>query len=394
MALSQVSGMTGLQEEQPGVEELLDIADKYLQQGDYSKAVESYMRVVDIAREPINLSRAYFGLSLSYYFLQDLTVSEEWIRKVLEVDPEKEISVLFYPRSFVELFFKIKEEKEEKPRQEVKPKEEVIPEKVPVRKTGEPEVSIPRMRVEQAVKEIEIKKGRSWELDVHYSMWSIDLVMNMLEGPANDKIGDELSKTITSEITDKYPYLVKGNYEQNIDLDSGGSNYGIEIRYYPQGEKGSFSLGLSFEQTKVKLSLLGNVKQEFQDGSYGEAEASGFIEASLFSTNLSFRWDINPSWRVTPYFVLGFGVAPLKGKISYSYTGNYYWAGPQESIHESVDKTLKEFEEDIEVNIPNILFILQVNFGLKGEIFENFFLKMEAGFWDGFIIRGGLAYRF
>jgi len=390
-------GLAEVQEENTTVEGLLSYAEKLCQDGEYNRAVEIYLRAVDQAQRKIDLSRAYLGLSLSFYYLRDLTNTEKWIRKVLEVDPKKEISILFYPQSFVELFFRIKEEEKEiivkvpeKKQAEVKEQSEENLEN----KIAKPDISTLPSTIDAGVTKLEKGKEGNWEIEVHYSLWTIDMIIGLVEGRVNEEAEEELSKEISKQITKNHITLKKDNYEQDLKLDSSGSNYGFGIRFYPKGKKGSFSLGLSFEQTKIKLSFQGQAKQEFKDGSYAEADAGGFFEASLFSTNLSFRWDMKPSWRVTPYFVLGFGLAPLKGNVSYFYSGSYYWAGPQESIEYSELKTLKELEEEIDYNIPSIFFILQMNFGIRGEILPNFYIRAEAGFWDGLLFRGGLAFKF
>jgi len=393
---SSTFGLASQQQESTKSEEFLSQADKYYQKGEYSKAVESYLKAANIAQRKIDLSRAYFGLSLSFFYLRDLTTTEKWIRKVLEVDPKKEISVLFYPRSFVQLFYQVKEKVEKEKIGQVKKPVEIKEqtEKTLLPKRPQAVVSA----VESKAKDLENMMGEekrgNWEIDVHFSLWSADPMMGLFEGRVNEEIEEQLSKEISNQIRENHLSLIKADYEQSIVLDTSGSNYGLEIRFYPKGRGSSFSLGLSIEQTRIKLSFQGQARQDFTDGSYGDADAEGIFETTLFSTNLSFRWDMKPSWRVTPYFVFGFGLAPLKGEFSYSYLGNYNWAGPPESIQDSESKTLKELEEEIDFNIPNIFPILQLNFGVKGEVAPNFYLKAEAGFWNGFLFRGGLAFRF
>ena len=101
-----------------------------------------------------------------------------------------------------------------------------------------------------------------------------------------------------------------------------------------------------------------------------------------------------PHWPVYPYFVLGFGIGALKGEFGYNYTGTYTWTGPSEQIENQVTKTLKEAEEEIDVNLPNIFPLFQAGFGLRIQILPALHLKGEASFWNGFILRAGAAFRF
>lgn len=228
-------------------------------------------------------------------------------------------------------------------------------------------------------------KGK-WEFNMHYSSWSLNLLKGMIEDMVNDAIEDEFKEQILAE----HPNLIESYYSQDVSFDSSGNNYGFEIRFYPGGEKGSFSIGFSIEKTKMELSLDGNVRDEFTDGSYADLQANGNFIMEPLSYNISFRWDIKPSWRVRPYFTFGFGVAPLNGNTSYSLIGNFYNAneGRLESEIIEGEENLKDIKD-----IPSIVPIVQLNFGIKGEITKNFHLLIDAGIWNGFLLRGGLSFR-
>ena len=233
-----------------------------------------------------------------------------------------------------------------------------------------------------------------FEIGIHFSHWSIDLLVGILDDEFSKRIAKEVKKDVAGKIRDIYPLIHDIDFDHNLKFDSGGSNYGLEIRYYPQGKQGSFSLGFSFEKNKMKISLEGPVEVNFSDNSYAQVESTGYIEMNPFTTNLSFRWDTKPSWKVTPYFVMGVGIAALNGNISYTYDGPYYWQGPQFNIYENRLETFKEAEEEIDFNIPNIFILLQINIGIRAEIVPHLNLNAEAGIWNGFILRGGLSYRF
>ncbi|MFQ5722398.1 MAG: hypothetical protein ACE5GI_07885, partial [Candidatus Aminicenantales bacterium] len=118
----------------------------------------------------------------------------------------------------------------------------------------------------------------------------------------------------------------------------------------------------------------------------------------------SFRWDIVPSSPIHPYITFGVGMAGgtalEEATMTYSYTGDLT-IGEEESEHyENVEtKSVKEVkdeleEEGVEFFIPSFFPFIQLNLGLKGEITNNLHLLVDAGIWDGFLIRGAVAFRF
>jgi tetratricopeptide (TPR) repeat protein len=404
LALSRAFAVPIIQEKNVRVETLLAQADAALQKGEYKSAIDSYLEAKNLAENKIDLSRAYFGLSLSYFYLRDMVNAKTWIRKVLEVDPQKEISTLFYPETFVQLFGESKREFEvgqisspepstAKGTEEIKAAEKAPPSKslAPlVKPEASKQLGPGKRSIFPSLKELAGK----WEVEVHYGSWSLNPIKGLFESKITDKLTKELRDDVLTKIRKSHMPLVELKYEQNVVLDSDGSNYGMEFRYYPRGHEGSFSLGLSFEKTNIKLRLTGPVKQEFTNGSYTQVESDGYLETNPFTTDLSFRWDFKPLWRVSPYFVFGIGLASLNGNIGYSYTGNYYFNGAKEPISDSDAKNFKEAEEEIDFNIPNIFPLLQISFGLRGEIYHGLTLRVEAGIWDGIVFRGGIAYRF
>jgi hypothetical protein len=236
--------------------------------------------------------------------------------------------------------------------------------------------------------------SEKFEIGIHYGPWTLKPISNIFEDELIEGISKEIRKKIRAELSDKYPALVESGYEDDLGFGTSGSNFGLEIRYYPKGKSGSFSIGFSLERTSIKIKTSGTVRQNYADGTFAEVDASGYITTSPLTTNLSFRWDTNPSWRVSPYFVMGFGLAALVGDAGYEYLGTYTWAGPKEEIGKSEDKTIKEWEEEADQNIPNVFYLLQLQFGVRARITSNISLNAEAGIWDGLAFRIGAFYRF
>ena len=232
------------------------------------------------------------------------------------------------------------------------------------------------------------------EIEVHYGYWTLDLAKGIFEADLTKELTDEIVDEINIEIGESGHNVVNIGRDHNLVFGSSGSVYGLELRFYPGGRYSSFSLGISIEKTHMEATVEGPVSVQYNDGSYAEMDAMAVVELNPLFTNLSFRWDFKPEWVVTPYFVLGLGVAALNGEVRYQYDGTYYWAGGTE-VHEDEDsRDIKEAEEDTDFNMPNILPLLQINLGLRAEIIPHLHLRAEAGIWNGFIFRAGLAYKF
>lgn len=248
-----------------------------------------------------------------------------------------------------------------------------------------------------------------WEFGFHYSRWSINLLRSTIEEGISDALETDLKDQILEDIQADYPYLMEKDYSQGVEFDSGGDNYGFEVRYYPGGEKGSFSIGLSVEKTTMRVSLPEvSAEMVLTDGftpqdAYFSATSQGEFLFKPWSFHLSFRWDIFPSSVVHPYITLGFGAATAAAledaEVSYSYSGELSVPGEgAEPYSDSVYKNIKELKEEMEAEgeeffLPGFVPFLQLNLGLKGVLTPNIHLLVDAGIWNGFLIRGGLSIR-
>lgn len=213
-------------------------------------------------------------------------------------------------------------------------------------------------------------KGQ-WEVGFHYSYWTVNVIAEPLEEALEDSIeGFDPTKGA-------------------LDFKSNGNNYGFEVRFFPGGKEGSFSLGLSYERNNFKGELSGSYQEQG-----GEVRAEGFFDLRPHSFNFSIRWDLWPTARVHPYIGLGFGAGPLNGILSSQIITTY----PNGSVvaEDPEEKTLEEIlDEDEDEAFPLSFFpIIHLNFGLRGEITDNVYLLAEFALYDGLIFRGGVAYRF
>ncbi|MCJ7680057.1 MAG: DUF748 domain-containing protein [Candidatus Aminicenantes bacterium] len=238
------------------------------------------------------------------------------------------------------------------------------------------------------------KEDGKLEITFHYGTWSLNPIKATFEEELNRSLANEIRREITNQVQAISPNLIRSDFTNTLAFDSSGSHYGLEIRYYPRGKKGQFSIGFSVEKTSMLMSVAGTVTQPFTDGTYGEVEATGTLELKPLSTNLSLRWDMAPKWIVSPYFVFGLGIAPLTGNLSFDFTGTYYGTGETASLADTGTKPFKEAEEGSDFNLPNIFILGHVAFGLRANIASHFVLIAEGGFWDGIVLRGGLGVRF
>jgi hypothetical protein len=362
-------------------------ADDAYARGDYQKAIADYLLVIQVSGNKMNLSRAHMGLSLCYFYLNDIETAKKYILKTLEVDPQKEVSPLFHPQTFVDLF--------EEVRQENKDRLALITVPSPVVGVSEPQAQTEAGKEQQVIPEgILEEEGGYFEVDVHFAVWSVDPVKGAFESTLTKKVANEIRDHLTDQLNDIYGgKLAPASYEQSLSFNSEGSNYGFEVRYYPLGRRGSMSIGLSLEKTRIKLLMKGPVTQRYADGSVATVEGDAVVETNPLTTNLTFRWDIVPSWRVTPYVVLGFGIGPLGGTASYVYSGNYRRGSAQANVTGEETKTFDELREEGDISLDRFI-LLHTALGVKGNVYKGLILKGELGFWDGLILRGGLAYRF
>jgi hypothetical protein len=252
-------------------------------------------------------------------------------------------------------------------------------------------------------------QGGHFEISGHYGRWTLDLLGNAAIDLIDDASADGLKGAIEDEINTLYPNLVATQFNQTLTFDSSGDNFGLGVRWYPGGRRGSFSLGVSVEKSSFKILPTAAVLMDLYDYSASEsatfngvAEASALIKATSFL--LTVRWDILPSKVIHPYLTFGGGISTAKAldnsTVSYQYSGQL--AGdtiPAQTITGSETKTLRELrdealeDDETDFPIPNFLPFVQVNLGLKALLTKNVHLFVDAGIFDGFMVSGGIALR-
>lgn len=248
------------------------------------------------------------------------------------------------------------------------------------------------------------------EFGFHGGSWNISLLESLIERQISHAIENGLKDSILDTVRLSGRDIEEISYFQDVSFDSGGRNWGFDLRWYPGGFGRSFSLGFSVEQTTMfvsvpdlSASLVVLEKKSGKRGIFtGNADGSRF-ELKPLSLHLHLRWDIFPVWKVRPFITFGLGMAAGRflneARLTASFNGQLQIENElTEFFEESVDKTLKEMEEELEGEdegfyMPPFLPFVQLNIGIKGEITSNLCLLVETGIFNGFIVRAGIAFR-
>ncbi len=258
-----------------------------------------------------------------------------------------------------------------------------------------------------------------FEFGAHFGPWSLNLLKPAIESAVQD-VGEQITQKELDKLRQVYPAV---NFtvltsQTEVQFDSSGSNLGFEARWYPEGENGSFSIGLSAEQCtfsfglpSVKSTLIMTDSRTLLPWAlYGQG--NGRIEANPFAAMLSFRWDIAPSARFHPYISLGLGAAGVgaweETTLSYAYQGQVTSIiGPIGSISETSAKTLLQLKEEYDQKVaagdphpgtepldyPGIFPIVALNVGFRYKVVNKVHALIDAGVLNGFQLRFGVAVR-
>jgi hypothetical protein len=364
-------------------------ADDLYSKGGYEKAADLYRQASLASVSRLSLSRAHMGLSLCYFYLNDTANAKANILKVLEIDPQKEVSSLFHPQTFIDLFEEVKKENAGR-----------LGKWQPPAAAEEPRAAQTPAKPGQGPKVTAVAGGQTigprgghWEIGFHYSSWGVNLVKGLFEDPLLKSVSKEIRKNVNAQLDALAPgYLTPSTDSHALVFDSEGKNYGAEIRFYPRGRRGSMSVGFSIEQTNITLYAKGPVTQNYTDGSSATVEGDAVVDTNPVTTHLSFRWDFVPSSRVTPYFIFGLGLGPLNGDVRYTYAGQYTRGSQQLSVSGDWTESFDQLREDEDISL-DLMLMAHAAFGVKAEVLRGVILLAEAGFWDGLILRAGLAFR-
>jgi hypothetical protein len=85
-----------------------------------------------------------------------------------------------------------------------------------------------------------------FEFGFHYGSWSLNLLKPAIKGLTDD-LAEEMKNTQLDKIKEDHPDfdIREKAFHNDFDFDSSGHTFGFEVRWYPGGENGTFSLGLA-----------------------------------------------------------------------------------------------------------------------------------------------------
>ncbi len=246
------------------------------------------------------------------------------------------------------------------------------------------------------------------EFNVHYSYWTLNVVRGLVEKMVSDTLKSDLKDRFLKQIQADYPTLVESGYQQDVNFDAPGHNVGFELRFYPGGRGGAFSLGLAVEQTTMKISFpsvtarLDLIDLNLNQPATFNGQAGGEFVIKPLSFHLNMRWEFLPSRVISPCLTIGAGISTsrsfLDARYRYEYSGTLTL--PDSSIEqysESDSKTLRQIKDERLAegrDFPlNFLPIFQFNLGLRARLSRTLNLVADVGIFDGFLFRGGLSFR-
>jgi len=248
----------------------------------------------------------------------------------------------------------------------------------------------------------------NFEFSFHYSYWTLNVAKSLVENTVSSALGNDLKDRFIKQFQQDYPSLTESGYNQQVVFDAPGNNTGFELRFYPEGRKGAFSLALGTEQTTMTVYFPQvSANLQMTDTSSGQtANFQGLAHGQFVIKPLSFhfnmRWELLPSKVISPYFGVGVGISTsgsfFDAKYEYAYNGILTLPdGSTRQYSQSDTKTLRQIKDDRLAegkSFPlNFLPIVQLNFGLRARLSQMISLTADAGFFDGFLFRGGLAIR-
>ncbi|MHB8054448.1 MAG: hypothetical protein ACYDH3_04285 [Candidatus Aminicenantales bacterium] len=263
-----------------------------------------------------------------------------------------------------------------------------------------------------------VKKTGHFQFEVHYGSWGLNLLKGVFENLAED-LAEQIKNNQFDKIKEDHPGqdLREISYHNDVAFDSSGHTFGFEARWYPGGEDGSFSLGLSVVKTKMKFGLTKiHTDLLIENATKGNeitfaADGSGDVTSNPLAILLSLRWDIAPRAVVHPYVTFGFGAAGVKAldetTMRFDFSGVLLVPGEDsETISEADTKTLLQLkqedaqrkadegstEEPFDYPLKFFPFV-QLHLGLKAKVARMIHVLVDFGLLDGFSLRGGIAIR-
>lgn len=242
----------------------------------------------------------------------------------------------------------------------------------------------------------------TFRLHIHYGQWSTGWLGGGIEEELNRSLETAVRQAVLEQIGIDVSSSLISRFIPDIVPESGGSNYGIECRWYPDGGRSGFNLGLAFEKTSMRL-YFPLIESRMDVGEYAQiqAQASGEYTMSPFSLHVSVGWDIPVSRYIRPFIRGGVGAASARalenGMVSYDYTGGIQImdiliaeiSGKDSMNFVEFNELMEQAGE--EFLLPGFVPFLQAELGILISPAPGMGITASAGFWDGFLWRMGIS---
>jgi formylglycine-generating enzyme required for sulfatase activity len=109
--------------------ELLEQGEQFYKNGQYEKALETFEAAEPLIKNNNDLMKLYLNISLTHYALDNKNQTEEFLRKVFQLNPNFSIPEASCPRRFLSIFEKIKADEQTKKKKQEKVIEKPIDKK-------------------------------------------------------------------------------------------------------------------------------------------------------------------------------------------------------------------------------------------------------------------------
>lgn len=224
------------------------------------------------------------------------------------------------------------------------------------------------------------------EFSLNKNYWNINHFKSLID----KAIQSSLEEEIEDKFQEDFPDEILKHLDYDYDYRSRGDGMGFNVRIYPAGEYGIFSIGFSYTSFDAKISIDGNLDQTFLSQSIFTGTAEGEINFLIRAYLIDLSWEFYQHSKVRPYFSIGAGISPLRGDLSYfaegifrSPTGDEYYSASDETDFRDID--------DIKLsNIP----ILALSTGIKYYFIDDFNIYADIGFFNGLMYKFGISYSF
>lgn len=242
--------------------------------------------------------------------------------------------------------------------------------------------------------------NHKFEVEIHGAGWSATPVVRIFDTQLDEIYSREIIYSLTHALKNS-PISIDPSeidYSRDFNYSSTGNYYGLAVRYYPSGGSSKFVIGLSIDKTNVTVSGKTVFKQNIVRSL--KADGSGHVELKPVLANLHFQYYFSPTKKFSPYMTLGLGAGILNksnpeiNNFNFDLNASFEFLGTVIPIPANFTYSLDEIEERSGKNIPGIMPLVQLSFGMKANINDRFNVNSEIGIYNGLHLKLGTGFKF